>query len=51
MNDRVVITGLGLVCAIGNNADEWFVLALQGMAGTTQEQGVLHSACYAHTGD
>ena len=50
MNDRVVITGLGLVCAIGNNADECFDNALEGKVGIKEVKSVEHSACYAHIG-
>lgn len=50
MNDRVVITGLGLTCAIGGSVDECFDNALAGKVGIREVRSVEHSACYAHIG-
>ena len=50
MNDRVVITGLGLTCAIGGSADECFNNAIAGKVGIKEVKSVEHSACYAHIG-
>ena len=50
MNDRVVITGLGLTCAIGGSADECFDNALAGKVGIKEVKSVEHSECYAHIG-
>ena len=50
MNDRVVITGLGLICAIGSDVDECFDNALAGKVGIKEVKSVEHSGCYAHIG-
>ena len=50
MDDRIVITGLGLVCAIGNNADECYDNALAGKVGIKEVKSVEHSKCYVHIG-
>lgn len=48
--DRIVITGLGLVCAIGGSADECFDNAVAGKVGIKEVSSVEHSKCYAHIG-
>lgn len=50
MDDRVVITGLGLICAIGGSADECFDNALKGTVGIKEVKSVEHSQCYTHIG-
>lgn len=50
MDDRIVITGLGLTCAIGGNADECFSNALKGAVGIKEVKSVEHEKCYAHIG-
>lgn len=50
MDDRIVITGLGLICAVGGNADECFDNALAGKVGIKEVESVEHSGCYAHIG-
>lgn len=50
MDNRIVITGLGLTCAIGGNADECFDNAVKGVVGIREVKSVEHSKCYAHIG-
>ena len=50
MDDRIVITGLGLTCAIGGSADECFDNAVKGVVGIKEVGSVEHSKCYAHIG-
>lgn len=50
MDDRIVITGLGLTCAIGGTADECFDNAVNGTVGIKEVKSVEHSKCYAHIG-
>ena len=51
MNEkRCVITGLGLVCAIGNDTDECFESALSGKSGITDVKSFDTSNCYSHKG-
>ena len=51
MNEkRCVITGLGLVCAIGNDTEECFESALNGKSGITDVKSFDTSACYSHKG-
>ena len=51
MNEkRCVITGLGLVCAIGDNTDECFESALTGKSGIADVKSFDTSACYSHKG-
>ena len=47
---RCVITGLGLVCAIGNNTDECFESALNGRSGIADAKSFDTSECYSHKG-
>ena len=47
---RCVITGLGLVCAIGDNVDECFKAALTGRSGIADAASFDTSACYSHKG-
>ncbi|MCR4556272.1 MAG: beta-ketoacyl-[acyl-carrier-protein] synthase family protein [Saccharofermentans sp.] len=47
---RCVITGLGLVCAIGDNVDECFEAALTGRSGIADAASFDTSDCYSHKG-
>jgi len=47
---RCVITGLGLVCAIGNSTDECFEAALNGVSGISDVKSFDTSECYSHKG-
>ena len=47
---RCVITGLGLVCAIGNDTDECFESALNGRSGIADVKCFDTSNCYSHKG-
>ena len=47
---RCVITGLGLVCAIGENTDECFESALKGISGIKDVESFDTSNCYSHKG-
>lgn len=50
MNDRIVVTGLGLVCGIGGNVEECWRNALGGVSGIKPVQRFDTAACYAHMG-
>ena len=47
---RCVITGLGLVCAIGGDTDECFESALNGKSGIADVKCFDTSDCYSHKG-
>ena len=47
---RCVITGLGIVCAIGDNTDECFESALNGRSGIEDVKSFDTSNCYSHKG-
>ena len=47
---RCVITGLGLVCAIGDNTEECFESALSGRSGIEDVKSFDTSNCYSHKG-
>ena len=47
---RCVITGLGLVCAIGDNTDECFEAALGGRSGIADAASFDTTDCYSHKG-
>ena len=47
---RCVITGLGLVCAIGNSTDECFASALNGISGIDDAKSFDTTNCYSHKG-
>ena len=47
---RCVITGLGLVCAIGDNVDECFDAALNGKSGIADAKSFDTTECYSHKG-
>ena len=51
MNEkRCVITGLGLVCAIGNDTEECFRAALDGKSGIADATSFDTTECYSHKG-
>ena len=45
--NRCVITGLGMVCAIGNSVDETWNNALKGVSGIKNTKTVDTEGCYA----
>lgn len=45
--NRCVITGLGMVCAIGNSVEETWNNALKGVSGIKNTQTVDTEGCYA----
>ena len=47
---RCVITGLGLVCAIGHDTDECFESAVNGRSGIADAVSFDTSGCYSHKG-
>ncbi|MCR4648602.1 MAG: beta-ketoacyl-[acyl-carrier-protein] synthase family protein [Lachnospiraceae bacterium] len=50
INARCVVTGLGMVNAIGKNVDECWENALKGTPGIDRVKSVNSDACYAHLG-
>ena len=52
MNDkrRVVVTGLGLVCAIGDNTEACWSSAINGVTGIREVSSVNTDNCYANKG-
>lgn len=49
-NRRVVVTGLGLVCALGDNTEECFSAAVNGVTGIREVKSVNTENCYANIG-
>ena len=49
-NTRCVVTGLGMISAIGNNVDECFANALAGKTGFDKVASVDTTDCYANLG-
>ena len=49
-NTRCVVTGLGMISAIGNNVDECFANALAGKTGIDKVASVDTTDCYANLG-
>ncbi len=47
---RCVVTGLGLVCALGDNTEQCWEAAVNGRSGIAQVQSVDTENCYAHMG-
>lgn len=45
--NRCVITGLGMICAIGNNVNETWENAVKGVSGITEVTSVNTEGCYA----
>lgn len=48
--EKCVITGLGLVCALGSSAGECFDKAVEGVIGIADVTSVDTEKCYAHKG-
>lgn len=48
--NRVVVTGLGLVCGVGNSVDECWQAVISGKTGIDDVRSVDTSLCYAHKG-
>lgn len=46
--NRCVITGLGMICAIGNSVDETWENALKGTCGIKEVKSVSSEGCYAN---
>lgn len=49
-NRRVVVTGLGLVCAIGDSVEKCWSNAINGVTGISDVTSVNTDGCYAHKG-
>lgn len=47
---RCVVTGLGLVCALGDNTEQCWSAAINGVSGIREVQSVDTAECYAHMG-
>lgn len=47
---RVVVTGLGLVCGLGNDVDSCWRAAVDGVTGIREVKSVDTENCYAHKG-
>lgn len=49
-NGRVVVTGLGLVCALGEDSDKCWSAAVNGVTGIREVKSVNTDGCYANVG-
>ncbi len=49
-NRRVVVTGLGLVCALGENTEQCWSAAVNGVTGIREVKSVNTDSCYANVG-
>jgi len=49
-NRRCVVTGLGLVCALGDNTEQCWSAAINGVSGIREVKSVDTAECYAHKG-
>ena len=49
-NKRVVVTGLGLVCGLGNDVDSCWENAVNGVTGLDDVKAFSTENCYAHKG-
>lgn len=49
-NRRVVVTGLGLVCALGENTEQCWSAAVNGVTGIREVKSVNTDGCYANVG-
>ncbi|MBQ9948106.1 MAG: beta-ketoacyl-[Oscillospiraceae bacterium] len=49
-NRRCVVTGLGLVCALGESTDKCWSAAINGVTGIREVTSVDTADCYAHKG-
>ena len=47
---RCVVTGLGLICGLGNNVDECWDTAIQGKSGISDVKSIDTEKCYSHKG-
>ena len=51
MSDRrIVVTGLGLICALGDGTDKCWSAASNGITGIREVQSVSTEGCYANKG-
>lgn len=50
MAKRVVVTGLGLICALGSNTEECWNAAVNGVTGIRSVKSVNAEGCYANLG-
>ncbi len=50
MGRRCVVTGLGLVCALGENTEQCWSAAVNGVSGIREVKSVDTDDCYAHKG-
>ena len=48
--NRIVVTGLGLVCAIGDSVDKCWSSAVNGVTGIREVTSVNTDNCYANKG-
>lgn len=49
-NKRIVVTGLGLCCALGENVDECWKNAVNGVTGIDEVKSINTDGCYATVG-
>ena len=49
-NRRCVVTGLGLVCALGDNTEQCWNAAINGVSGIREVRSVDTAGCYANMG-
>lgn len=47
---RCVVTGLGLICALGDNTEQCWSAAVNGVSGIREVQSIDTAECYAHKG-
>lgn len=47
---RCVVTGLGLICGLGNNVDECWDTAIHGKSGISVVKSIDTEKCYSHKG-
>lgn len=47
---RVVVTGLGLICAVGDNVEQCWNSAVNGVSGIRDVSSINTDGCYAHKG-
>lgn len=50
MSKRVVVTGLGLICALGEDTDQCWNAAVNGVTGISEVKTVNAEGCYANLG-
>lgn len=50
MSKRVVVTGLGLICALGENTEQCWNAAIDGVTGIAPVKSVNAEGCYANLG-